>query len=62
MKVIKRSGQEVEFDQEKILNAIKKANASVEKEENRLSDAQIRKSVENVVKECESIGRAVSVE
>lgn len=62
MKVIKRSGQEVEFDQEKILNAIKKANASVEKEENRLSDAQIRKSVENVVEECESIGRAVSVE
>lgn len=62
MKVIKRSGQEVEFDSSKIRNAIEKANLSVEKEENRLSDAQIRKSVENVENECERMGRAVSVE
>ena len=62
MKVIKRSGQEVEFNEEKILNAITKANFSVENPNNRLTQEQILLVVEEVVKECESIGRAISVE
>ena len=31
MRVIKRSGEEVDFDVEKIVNAIKKANQEVDK-------------------------------
>lgn len=62
MKVIKRSGQEVEFDSNKILNAICKANMSVENVEKRLTEKQIAEVVEKVVKECSNIDRAVSVE
>ena len=62
MKVIKRSGQEVEFDKEKIYNAIYKANISVENPNDRLTEEQILQVVESVVKECDAIGRAISVE
>ena len=62
MKVIKRSGQEVQFDSEKIKHAIEKANVSVDEMSKRLTDEQIVQIVEGVVRECDNIGRAVHVE
>ena len=62
MKVIKRSGEEVLFESEKIERAIHKANDSVEDLKLRLSDEQIKKIVENVVNTCEKVGHAVHVE
>ena len=62
MKVIKRSGEEVLFQPEKIERAIHKANDSVEDLKLRLSDEQIKKIVENVVNTCEKVGHAVHVE
>lgn len=62
MKIIKRSGQEVEFDSSKIYNAITKANNNQEKDIDRISEAEIREIVDNVTKKCKSIKRAVSVE
>ena len=62
MNVIKRSGKEVVFDETKIHEAIRKANESVDDKKFRLSENQITALTKNVVSECESIGRAVSVE
>ena len=62
MKIIKRSGQEMQFDGEKIRQAISKANLSVDEESKRLTDAQITDIVNAVVRECENVGRAVHVE
>ena len=62
MKVIKRSGEEVLFESDKIERAIHKANDSVEDLKLRLSDEQIKKIVENVVNTCEKVGHAVHVE
>ena len=62
MKIIKRSGQEVEFDSSKIYNAITKANNNQEKDIDRISEAEIREIVDNVTNKCKSIKRAVSVE
>lgn len=62
MKIIKRSGQECEFDSNKIKNAIEKANMSIFEEHKRLSDLQINEIVDKVTKECEALGRATSVE
>ncbi len=62
MKIIKRNGQEMTFDNTKIKNAIIKANLSVDDVAKRLSDAQIDKIVAKVTNECESMGRAVGVE
>ena len=62
MKIIKRNGQEMVFDGEKIRNAISKANASVAEESKRLSVEQIDNIVKNVTAECENMGRAVGVE
>jgi len=62
MKVIKRSGQEVVFDAEKIKRAVSKANLSVDEESKRLSTEQIDKITSSVVLNCESMGRAVGVE
>ena len=61
MKVIKRSGEEVNFDAEKILIAITKANKATRTEE-RISDLTIVSITNNVVKKCNKLGRAVSVE
>ena len=61
MKIIKRNGQEMTFDNTKIKNAIIKANLSVDDVAKRLSDAQIDKIVAKVTNECESMGRAVGV-
>ncbi len=62
MKIIKRSGQEMEFCPEKIKNAIIKANLSILEEYKRLTNSQIDDIVKNVTKECEELGRATSVE
>ena len=61
MKVIKRNGSEVEFDDTKIVNAISQANAEVP-EENRLTQAQILTAANNVTAECEACGHAPAVE
>lgn len=62
MRIIKRSGQEVQFDGEKIKSAIEKANISVDEVSKRLTEAQIVSIVEGVVTDCENVGRAVHVE
>ncbi|WP_027438904.1 anaerobic ribonucleoside-triphosphate reductase [Lachnospira multipara] len=61
MKIIKRSGSEVTFDIEKIVNAVTKANNEVVHSE-RLSTEQIRTISENVEKICEEMGRSLNVE
>ena len=62
MNVIKRNGQEVQFAEDKIYNAIWKANESVDNENQRLTENQIKVVVEKVVNDCQKIMRAVSVE
>ena len=62
MKVIKRSGQEVEFDEEKIKVAITKANSSVENDVERIPLDKIDEIVEEVVKEISALDRATHVE
>ena len=62
MKIIKRNGQEMTFDNSKIKNAIIKANLSVDDISKRLSDEQIDKIVSKVTSECAAMGRAVGVE
>ncbi|MBO5525327.1 MAG: anaerobic ribonucleoside-triphosphate reductase [Clostridia bacterium] len=47
MKVIKRDGSTVNFDQSKIANALRKANAAVE-EEDRITEEQIAEIVDHV--------------
>ena len=60
MKVIKRNGSEVDFDINKIITAITKANnAGVAHE---LTQAQIRDAAEYIEYRCNKLGRAVSVE
>ncbi len=60
MKVIKRNGSEVDFDANKIIIAMKKANeAGVNKE---LTDEQINDAAEYISYKCEKMNRAVSVE
>ncbi|MDY2776818.1 MAG: anaerobic ribonucleoside-triphosphate reductase, partial [Collinsella sp.] len=61
MKIIKRSGVEVSFDLEKIINAIKAANAEVA-EKDRLTDRQVIYAAQNVADECVAAGHTVSVE
>ena len=61
MKIIKRSGQEAIFDEEKIVNAVRKANKEVN-EVARISEEQIRALADNVMKECSQMGRSVNVE
>ena len=61
MKLIKRNGSEVVFDNEKIYNAIIKANEAVE-EEHRIKESAILKITKSVEKKCEKLHRAVSVE
>ncbi|MBQ2472705.1 MAG: anaerobic ribonucleoside-triphosphate reductase [Lachnospira sp.] len=61
MKIIKRSGSEVTFDIEKIVNAVTKANNEVVHSE-RLSSEQIRTISENVEQICNEMGRSLNVE
>ena len=62
MKVIKRSGKEVIYDNVKITNAILNANLSVDDKKHRLSEKQIASITDRVVDTCSSLGRAVHVE
>ncbi len=60
MKVIKRNGSEVDFDLEKIINAISKANKAAVREE--LTQAQIEEIAEYINFKCTKMNRAISVE
>ena len=62
MKCIKRNGQEVEFNNEKILVAVTKANNNIDELSKRLTDAQIAEIVSSVTAQCRNMGRAVGVE
>ena len=61
MKIIKRSGREDVFDEDKIVNAVAKANASVG-EADRLTDEEVKSVGANVTKIAMSSSRALSVE
>lgn len=61
MKIIKRSGREDVFDEDKIVNAVAKANASVG-EADRLTDEEVKSVGVNVTKIATSSSRALSVE
>ncbi|MCR5389871.1 MAG: anaerobic ribonucleoside-triphosphate reductase [Lachnospiraceae bacterium] len=61
MNIIKRSGKEVKFNAEKILNAIRKANKEVS-EERRLSEDEMRAITDRVTANCKNLTRAASVE
>jgi ribonucleoside-triphosphate reductase len=61
MNIIKRSGKEVKFNAEKILNAIRKANKEVS-EEKRLSEDEMRAITDKVTANCKNLTRAASVE
>ena len=61
MRIIKRNGAEENFNEEKILVAITKANESVEPDV-RMTELQIKRITESVVIACEALGRAPTVE
>ncbi len=61
MKIIKRNGNEVAFDKDKIVNAINKANVEVNLIY-QLSDAQIDAIADKIEKNIEQMGRAAGVE
>ncbi len=61
MKIIKRSGAEVEFDPKKIVIAVTKANESVVPSE-RMSEVQIKRIAEDVESAALNINRSLSVE
>ena len=61
MKVIKRNGVEVEFDESKIYHAIKAANNEVEERE-KLTENDLRRMAANVAKRCFCYTRALTVE
>ena len=60
MRIIKRNGSEEDFNIEKIINAVKKANGSGEHKF--LTDEQIEDVADYVEYKCNKIKRAVSVE
>lgn len=61
MKIIKRNGSEADFNVQKIIVAIGKANQAVG-EEARMTKLQIERIAESVVLSCEQLGRSPSVE
>ncbi len=61
MKIIKRNGSEAIFDITKIINAISKANETVE-EKDRMTPVQIQRIAQSVVLSCEQLGRSPVVE
>ncbi len=61
MKLIKRNGSEVIFDDEKIASAVRKANLAVD-EGDRISEENVLAVTKNVARLCEKMNRAVSVE
>jgi len=61
MKILKRNGSEVDFNIDKIIKAISKANAAVEASA-QMTPVQIERIAESVVLSCERLGRSPSVE
>lgn len=61
MNIIKRSGEEREFDRDKIANAIRKANDTVEAAD-KLTEARIERIAEQIEEFAASHDRALSVE
>ncbi len=61
MKIIKRNKTEVDFDINKITAAVTKANNVVEEDE-KMTPKQILRISDSVMKTCEKMGRALSVE
>lgn len=61
MKIIKRNGSQAEFDVNKIITAIKKANETVE-EKVRMTPVQIERIAYSIVIACQEMKRAPSVE
>ena len=61
MKIIKRSGAEVEFDPKKIIVAVTKANESVVPSD-RMSEIQIKRIAEDVESAASNMNRSLSVE
>ena len=61
MKIIKRSGAEVEFDPKKIVIAVSKANDSVVPSQ-RMSEIQIKRIAEDVESAAANMNRSLSVE
>ena len=61
MKIIKRSGSEVDFDISKIIVAINKANNSVS-ENLRLTGDQVKEIADKVSAECANVTRALGGE
>ena len=61
MKIIKRSGQEVVFDKDKIIAAVFKANKEVPVVA-RLTDGEIYSIADSVAEECENMVRSAHVE
>ena len=60
-KIIKRDGTEVDFNAEKIWNAISKANAEVETK-NKINDLGIDIATKMVVEQLNKLSRAIEVE
>lgn len=60
MKVIKRNGSEVDFDIDKIIVAMQKANEAGTRKE--LTDEQIKEAADYICYKCDKMNRAVSVE
>lgn len=61
MKIIKRNKAEVDFDVRKIVVAVSKANEAAAESE-RMTPVQIERIADSVQKNCERMGRALSVE
>ena len=61
MKIIKRSGQEVEFNKEKIVDAVRKANKEM-MESAKITDEQIIALADSVEQECSAMVRSAHVE
>ncbi|MCI8389060.1 MAG: anaerobic ribonucleoside-triphosphate reductase [Clostridiales bacterium] len=61
MRIIKRNGSESDFDINKIIIAIGKANANVD-DSIRMTEKQIERIAESVVLSCERLGRSPNVE
>ncbi len=61
MKIIKRNGQEVVFDRDKIVHAVCRANEEMD-DFAKISHDKIVRLAADVEKECNHMGRSVSVE
>ena len=61
MKIIKRNGEERDFDLARIVTAVTKASASVNPD-HAIPDFRIQELAEKAAQKCRSLGRAVHVE